>query len=222
VSDLCSYDAAAYALGALDPSEIEAFRAHLDDCAVCRDELVAFEHVAGVLPLAVKQVKPPGRLRRRVLAGARADIRMRTTRPLSWGVLARARAATAVACAAALTTAGVVALNSSGGTSGARDYTARVLAPGASAYLQVAHGRARLVVNHFPPAKRGHVYEVWLQRSATAAPEPTRALFSVDAAGDAAVPVPGDAAHLHRVLVTQEPAGGTAVPTTAPVIVATL
>jgi hypothetical protein len=79
-----------------------------------------------------------------------------------------------------------------------------------------------LIVDHFPAARRGDVYEVWLQRSATAAPEPTRALFSVDPAGDAAVAVPGDVARLHRVLVTQEPAGGTAVPTTAPVIVATL
>ena len=47
----CGVDVAAYALGALDPAEAEAFRAHLRNCAVCRDELEAFEAVIDTLPL---------------------------------------------------------------------------------------------------------------------------------------------------------------------------
>jgi Anti-sigma-K factor rskA/Putative zinc-finger len=33
----CGGDAAAYVLGALEPHEVEAFRAHMQECAVCRD-----------------------------------------------------------------------------------------------------------------------------------------------------------------------------------------
>ena len=35
----CGADAAAYVLGSLERSEAEAFRAHLQTCAVCRDEV---------------------------------------------------------------------------------------------------------------------------------------------------------------------------------------
>ncbi len=38
----CGDDVAAYALGALEPAEAEAFVRHLESCAVCRDELDAF------------------------------------------------------------------------------------------------------------------------------------------------------------------------------------
>ena len=41
----CGEDVAAYALGALEPAEAEAFARHLETCAVCRDELEAFQQV---------------------------------------------------------------------------------------------------------------------------------------------------------------------------------
>ena len=37
----CGADAAAYVLGALEPGEVEAFRAHMATCVVCRDEVSA-------------------------------------------------------------------------------------------------------------------------------------------------------------------------------------
>jgi anti-sigma factor RsiW len=52
----CGADVAAYALGALDAGEVEAFRRHLDSCVVCRDELAAFQHVVDVLPLSATEV----------------------------------------------------------------------------------------------------------------------------------------------------------------------
>src|SRR5437764_5254310 len=63
----CGGDAAAYALGALEPAEAEAFKRHLEHCAVCRDELAAFEEVVHALPLAAPQQPVPNSLRRRVL-----------------------------------------------------------------------------------------------------------------------------------------------------------
>jgi hypothetical protein len=230
--DACGYDAAAYALGALDDGELTTFRAHLDGCAVCRDELAAFEHVATVLPLSVSRLTPPKRLRRRLLAELRADARAKapvarlahgTRRPALSGLLVRPAAA--LACAAVLAVGGVGAaltLAGSGPAARAHTYAAAVYAPTGRAQLQVRGGHLRLIVHDMPAPRAGHIYEVWLQRDAGGAPQPTRALFSVGAGGDAAVAVPGAIGHLHRVLVTQEPAGGRAVPTTSPVVVATL
>ena len=223
----CGYDAAAYALGALDAHELPAFRAHLAGCAVCGDELAAFEQITAALPLGVAQLPPPRRVRRRVLAAVRAEQRA-SARPAPRSPIVGflARPAGALACAAALSVGAVGAALTLGGGHSApaatRVYAAAVNTPTGSAQLLVRSGHARLVVHDLPATTSGHVYEVWLERDADAAPQPTRALFNVGAQGDAAVVVPGAVAHLHRVLVTQEPAGGTAVPTTAPVLVATL
>jgi anti-sigma factor RsiW len=55
----CGSDAAAYALGALEPAEAEQFRAHMDTCVVCRDEVMAFQQVAEALPMAAPQQPVP-------------------------------------------------------------------------------------------------------------------------------------------------------------------
>ena len=51
------------------------------------------------------------------------------------------------------------------------------------------------------------------------APAPTDALFSPTRQGSASVDVPGKVSSGDQVLVTAEPAGGSAAPTSPPVIV---
>ena len=63
----CGGDAAAYVLGALEPGEAEAFRAHMHECAVCRDEVEALGGVVQALPMAAPQYLAPRGLRRRVM-----------------------------------------------------------------------------------------------------------------------------------------------------------
>jgi hypothetical protein len=87
--------------------------------------------------------------------------------------------------------------------------------------VRLSDGSAELVVRNFAPPPAGDIYEVWLQRPGHA-PSPTRALFSVTTGGAGDVGVPGDLHGVQRVLVTPEPAGGSLVPTHAPVIVAQL
>ncbi len=81
--------------------------------------------------------------------------------------------------------------------------------------------RGELVVQHFTPPPSGKIYEVWLVRGKRA-PQPTNALFDVNADGNGDVDVPGSLKGVDQVLVTPEPAGGSKVPTHTPVIAAQL
>jgi hypothetical protein len=113
------------------------------------------------------------------------------------------------------------AVLSSTGAGHTRVIQASVVGTAGSAQLRLSGGQAKLIVNHLPLPPAGHIYEVWLKR-AHGAPAPTSALFSVTSAGAADVDVPGNLSGVSQVLVTPEPAGGSRVPTHAPVIVAQL
>jgi anti-sigma-K factor RskA len=224
----CGADAAAYVLGALEPAELEAFDRHLASCAVCRDEVAAFQQVADALPLAAQQFAPPKRLRRRVLRGLRAEATMASEgagRRRAWLQVPRGlvpRPALALGATLAIAVAAIVGvqLGSQGASSG-HVYRAQVIGLPGSAELRVSGAHGELIVNHLPPPPAGRIYEVWLQRGKLA-PSPTSALFSVTANGAGDVDVPGNLHGVTQMMVTQEPAGGSLVPTHAPVIVARL
>jgi anti-sigma-K factor RskA len=219
----CGPDAAAYVLGALEPEEAEAFREHLDRCVVCRDEVAAFEQVVHALPMAAPQHRVPRGLRRRIVRAARAEPKL-VSSPASPArrlpAVPRPAVAAALVLAAALATVGGLEL-SSGGSGGARVIQASVLGLPGSAQVRLASGRAELIVRHFSPPPAGRIYEVWLKRGQRP-PAPTSALFSVTTTGAGDVGVPGDLRGVSEVLVTLERAGGSRVPTHAPVIVARL
>jgi anti-sigma-K factor RskA len=220
----CAGDAAAYALGALEAHEARRFAAHVETCVVCRDELTAFEAVAGALPMAAPQHAVPRGLRRRTLADFRRSTTVATERRAPAARERRRafpRPALALGAAALLAVASAgLALGTSGGPS-TRVLGAQVFGSSGRAQLRLAGGRGELIVDHMPAPAAGHVYQVWLKRSGQA-PAPTSALFSVTSGGDGDVEVPGSLSHVNQVMVTQEPAGGSAVPTSGPVIVAAL
>jgi anti-sigma-K factor RskA len=211
----CGEDAAAYALGALEPDEAQAFRAHLADCVACQKEVAEFEQITGALPESTPQLQVPKDLRRRVMHEVRATPKAqaaprkapaRSWRPaLAWGGAFAAAVVVAVVLVVAL---------SSGGSS-----TKTIQASTGSAELRIAGGRGDLIVHRLSQLPAGRIYEMWVQRG-SAAPTPTGTLFSVRSDGSAAVGVPGSLNGVSRVMVTQEPAGGTLAPTSAPVIVA--
>jgi anti-sigma-K factor RskA len=212
----CGENAAAYVLGALEPAEAEAFRRHIDECAACRGEVAAFEQITEALPASTGRSEVPRDLRRRVMREVRAtpktapkrraDIPRPPTRfPLAWG---GALAAGVVAVIVAIVLV-------SSGSNGTQTIQASV----GSAQLHIAGGRGDLVVHRLPPLPAGRIYEMWVQRG-NAAPTPTGTLFSTRADGSANVGVPGSLNGVSRVMVTQERAGGSPVPTSAPVIVA--
>jgi hypothetical protein len=212
-------DAAAYALGALEPAEARAFAAHLSDCAICRDELATFEQVTHMLALAAPRYPPSRELRRRVLAGVRAQSSAPARRRRRLRLPGPALALSVAAAFACTLTAGTLAVTTGGPS--VRTLTAAVVGVPGDAQLRLAGPHGELVFHGLPQPAKGRIYEVWLQR-AHGAPQPTNALFGVTASGDGAVDVPGDLSGVRRLLVTSEPAGGSVVPTSNPVIVATL
>lgn len=219
----CGGDAAAYALGALEPAEAEAFERHLEGCAVCRDELAEFAQVVHALPMAASQQPAPKALRRRVLRAVREDAtvtsaprRSRAALQPTWlwrgVVLAGACAAIVLAIFAGLD-------YSSGG--GVRVIRAHVAGIAGSASVRLSGGHGELIVHHLSPPPPGKIYEVWLKRP-RGAPAPTSVLFSVTSRGAGEVGLPPRLHGVTEILVTPEPKGGSSTPTHTPVIVAPL
>jgi hypothetical protein len=217
----CGGDVAAYALGSLADAEIEAFRHHLDECVVCRDELAVFQQVVDVLPISAPGYQAPPALRRRVMRAVAEESRSSVSRAPQRRRLSLPRPALALGGSFALAVAAVVVVLALGSTASPsqRVIAAQVTGQG-SASLRVTKDHAELVVHRFSAPPDGQIYEVWLQRGGVA--HPTKALFGVNDQGDAEVDVPGDLHGVSRVMVTREPAGGTQKPTHPPVISASL
>jgi anti-sigma-K factor RskA len=201
----CGLDAAPYLLGALEPDEARAFVRHLDQCAVCRDEVASLAPVLDALPASAPAHPVPRALRRRVRRAVRAEPKRRPDRHLS--VSPRTGS---LALGLAVAAAVIVQLGSS------RSPERVIHATVGRAELRVAGGRGELVVDRLASLPADRTYEVWLvSRRGDAVPS---ARFGVTASGTAEVRVPGDLHLINRVLVTVEPRGGSLAPTTPAVI----
>jgi anti-sigma-K factor RskA len=226
-------DAGAYVLGALEEHEVEPFRRHLAACAECREEVAQLQGMADALAFAVPRIEAPAEMRARLMtvvrgeaellraAGGEADRPAARSRSVwRWRVLPAIVVAGALAAGLLI---GALALNT-GSSQQTRVIQAMVLPPagrGASAELRKAGKRVELQVSGMPAPALGRIYEVWL-KVGSKPPEPTEALFSVTAQGNGTVGVPGDLQGVSKVLVTEEPAGGSLKPTRSPVIVASV
>jgi Anti-sigma-K factor rskA len=240
-------DCAAYVLGALTEHELEAHTAHLAGCSMCRAEVAQLQPVADSLALGIPLVKADARLRVRVLGAARAAAELEAVGPAgdaptaaptgrpSWGggrstasgrstlrpmFPRRLRQGLAGALALGVGVAvGALAFSSSSSVR-AEVIPAAVVAPGyhATAELRKVGSHLELVVVGLPAPPPGRIYEVWLEHGAEP-PLPTDALFSVTKTGSGSVGVPGDLHGVSKVLVTDEPLGGSLKPTRTPVIV---
>ncbi len=82
---------------------------------------------------------------------------------------------------------------------------------GGQATLEVEDGQGRLVASHLPDPPNGRVYQVWLDKGGKT-PEPTNVLFTTSNDGSATADVPS-LDGVKRVMVTDEPSGGSRTPT---------
>jgi hypothetical protein len=230
-------DAASYVLRAMSDAECDAFQAHLGRCASCTAKVSELSFVGDALLSGVPQLTAPPVIRDRVMSVVRAESELllaagpeadRPVRPRAerrWSLAGfRPLPALALACLALALGIGGGALltGGDGGPVRARTVVAQVNAAGATAHVRVTSDGAKLVMAGMPAPDDGRVYEVWLDRGGKSTPEPTDALFSVSSQGNATVDVPGDLDGVKAVLVTDEPQGGSKIPTRTPVISASL
>ncbi len=198
----------AWLLGALPEDEAEGFRRHLEQCAVCQEDAAGLQPAVDVLPASAEPRTPPPALKDRIMAVVEAEAprpepQRRTRR--SWFSGFAWRPALAVGLAAlALGFVGAQALQS-----GTETITAQVSGQG-SAELEITDDQGTLVAKNLPAPPRGRVYQVWLDKGGKA-PEPTDALFATRN-GSASVDVPGSLDGVKRVMVTDEPRGGSDTP----------
>jgi hypothetical protein len=237
-------DCAAYVLRALAEQEAEAHRAHLEVCDICRAEIAQLQPVADSLAVGVPPVRADQSMRLRIVGAARAAAELHRgadtppatgpsaahTDGRSW--MGRLSASSSRRLLPGLVSAlalgvgiaiGALAFGSTTNENRAEVIPAIVVAPGhhATAELRKVGSHLELVVVGMPAPPAGRIYEVWLEHGA-AAPEPTDALFSVTRTGSGAVGVPGDIRGVSKVLVTDEPLGGSLKPTRTPVIVGSI
>ena len=215
---------AAYVLGALPLEDRAHTAAHLEECPVCAEDAAGLQRAATRLSERVPQVAPPPELRDRIMAVVESEAsllnptratpapsRRRTSPAPRW-------AATAAALALGVGV-GAVVLGDRGDT-GPDTRTLSANVGRGHAWVEVTDDQAHLVVDGLAAPDKGKVYELWIQ-SGDEAPRPAsddidEALFVVQRGR---VAIPARLSEGDRVMVTEEPAGGSGVPTAQPVVV---
>ncbi|KIF06913.1 anti-sigma-K factor RskA [Streptomyces sp. RSD-27] len=237
--------AAAYALGALDDDERQAFRAHLQACEACRQEAAEFEATAARLAAAASQ-PPPASAKAQVMAAIDGVRQLpprvaapASTAPTSAGIVRRRAVPLALAAAVAAAALGGVAVwqvkNGQDLKAQARQaqqqldtLSAVLAAPDArTAHGRAANGALTTVVSsqrqnkavftaaNLPAPGVGKTYQLWLDHDGTMRPAGL-----IDR--DGTVILTGNPTGAGAVGLTLEPAGGSPQPTTAPLLLMTL
>jgi anti-sigma-K factor RskA len=226
----------AYALDALDDGEREAFERHAASCEPCREEVDGLRRT--VLRLADRaSVTPPERLRNQVLAQVRVTPQVRDTagprqrQEEPAGVRSRVwLAAAAVLALVALGTGGL-AWTQYRAAEAARTQAARIdavvtdpgarlvqqrLAGGGTATMVVAGSRAVLAGAGMPALSSGRTYQLWVIHGTRVT---SAGLGPAGSAGSNRWSRLVDGVQRGDVLaVSVEPEGGSAQPTSAPLV----
>ena len=239
-----SEELAAYLLGALEPAEVEAFERHADGCERCRVEARWLAPAMQALPESVERMQPPPALRERVMAEVRADAvgsageaveasdshpgaekaGRRTWRDRLAGIgrgegmrgLRPALGLAAVLLIVAAVAGYVVGNNGASSPSGGSPSTiVSGHPPGIVAEMVREGDGGSLHLRNVHPIPDGKVLEAWVQRGGKVSAVP--ALFAPNREGRATTMV-ANMNGVETVMVTVEPAGGSAAPTSTPIV----
>ncbi|MGE5138095.1 MAG: anti-sigma factor domain-containing protein [Rudaea sp.] len=237
----------AYVLGALDPPEAARARAHLAGCAECTGVLREYQETADSLALGVPLAKLPPDLKSRTLEKAigegqpREEMGLIPTARRAWPHLGGAQLIAGAALVITLLTLAwsvwqstqfsqqlalqrdfVTVLAYAEGS--ALSVRGTALAPQAEGKLYVDRDSnvAALITVQLPPLKPGQIYQLWLTQAG--GQYKSGGTFTVDSSGDGwlLVRAPSRLGEYARVEITVEPSGGSAAPTTQPLLSAAL
>ena len=224
--DAVRSDLPAFALGALPDERMVEIRAHLAGCDA-HDEALELLSTAGSLAVAAEEAEPPAALRERIRAalGPRRATRVESaaTRPgFTWSQFGRVGGRWGnLAAALAIVTAGLLAWNIVLQVDD--DATVTVAFRGSvgagSVVVLEEENVAVVLLAELPEAAAGRTYQLWTIRDGAATSQGT---FAVDSGGGARVVIPLFEPSGLSVAVTEEPAGGSAQPSSDPLLVARL
>lgn len=218
----------AFALDALSSDEATQFRTHLEECAVCRQEVRELRAAAAQMG-AVEAIAPPESLKVRVLATADRT----PQKPPKVSSLSQARGRrwaprlAAAAAAVVVATAGAVGIAQIAGDDGGTSLQAGVVQVFESedahtTEVDTSHGAVRVATSPergemavdtsgLHTLDQGHVYQLWSIVDGT--PTSVGVLDDPGKGASMAMPEPGT-----QVAITVEPAGGSERPTTDPIV----
>jgi anti-sigma-K factor RskA len=224
--DRWSEDVAAYALGALESERTAELEHHAETCERCRSEMRWLEPAVKMLAESVPREEPPPQLRETLMAEVRADARAAGTAFESEGLRARlagfrlggltwkplAGMAGVVLVVAAI--AGYAVGTSGGGEGGNASTFISAQSSGIAASVVSEDGSGEIHLAKVKPLPDNRVLEAWVRRDGEV--EPVKALFVPDREGNASTML-GNMRGVDLVMVTTEPAGGSAAPTSSPI-----
>lgn len=222
---------AGYALDALDPAETAEVEAHLVGCERCQAHLRWLEPAVAALPESVERQKPPKRVRENVMAEVRADAKRAQAESVESegfhrreGWLGKLRSsaygwkpAVALATLALLLVAFAgYQIGSNGGDGGSEAPIARSgQAPGVVAEMIPEGEGGKLRLTNVDQVPDDRVLEAWVQREGEVEAVPD--LFVPNDEGRASTTIE-DMDGVEIVMVTHEPEGGSATPTSDPIV----
>ncbi len=211
-------EVAAYAIGALEPEESAELERHLAGCEECRRDLRWLAPAVTSLGESAARLEPPASLRSALMETVEAE----AGRPQPAAGAERRRRfgglwlrpAMGLAAVALIVAVGLIAYDAGGG--GARTVTSRS-APGSAvqATLKRTGDSGMLELTGLRQLPASEVYQAWVQRDGRMRPS---SLFAPQGNGTASAGIPRHLDGAQRVLVTVEPRGGSAQPTSAPLV----
>lgn len=211
-------DLAGYLLGALDPEQAATLERHLAGCPGCRTELQWLVPAVQLLPESVERLEAPPQLRERLMEQVRSEAEAAQAPQRGQGRRVRSWSLRAVAGLAALVlaVAGVAAYAIGGGAdSGGTTTVEAGRAPGVTAEMVRDGDSGTLRLANLRRLPRDEVLQAWVQRGKRVVSAKT--LFVPNPDGTATTTI-GDMEGVDAVMVTAEPRGGSAQPTSAPIV----
>jgi hypothetical protein len=233
-------EAVAFALGSLDPEQVDDFKEHLKGCKRCQEELRWLAPAVRALPEAVEAQTPPPGIKTRLMAEVRADAEAEERRfraeerreraatgggfagwlgglrigNLTWKPLAGLALVILVVAGGI----GYAVGNGGGGSSQTHTWELKAAENAGIAAKVVREGeKGEIHLTGLKQLPKGKVLEAWVERENDGKYEAVPALFAPDKAGEASTMIE-NLDGVTTVLVTREPEGGSKQPTQKPFV----
>ena len=207
-------DLAGYLLGALDTEEAAALQRHLAECPECRTELRWLGPAVQLLPESVERLEAPPQLRDRLMEQVRSEAGASRSPQRPRGRWARGWSLRPVALVLVVVGVAVFAIGEVGSDGAGVTTVVTGESPGVTAEMVRDGNTGTLRLANLDQLPPDEVLQAWVQRGERVVSAKT--LFVPNPDGTARATI-DDMEGVSTVMVTAEPRGGSAQPTSAPI-----